>query len=148
MAARPPSVHLTGTSTQGSEIRGQESEELTPDSWFLTPGKSEPETLMGRREERAKFWDAVFCNRPPSLRDGEGRNRRSGNGSGIEPVKMFAAVRGSPSCGTAGPIAESALVSVRIVKLATSYFFRRRNSVPSAVRTLDFETIKRLLTPH
>ena len=92
MAARPPSVYLTGTSSQGSGIRGQASEQLTPDSWFLTPAKSEPDPLMGRREERTNFWDAVFCNRPPSHRDGEDRSRRSGNGPGIEPAKMFGAV--------------------------------------------------------
>src|ERR1043166_825569 len=114
MAARSPSANLTGTSS-----------------------RSEPETLMGRWEERANFWDAAFCNRPRTLRGGEGRSRRSGDGSGIEPVKMFGAVRGSPSHATATQSAETVDATVRIVKLAPNYFWRR-NSVPSGVRTLDF----------
>src|SRR5438876_11333815 len=92
---------------------------------------------MGRREERANFWDAVFCNRSPSLREGEDRSRRSGNGSGIEPVKMFGAVRGSPSRVTAAASVETPHAAVRTVKLRTSYFLAE-NSVPSALRPLDF----------
>src|SRR5262249_13709351 len=98
MAARPPSDHLTGTSS-----------------------RSEPELLIGRREEGANFWDAVFCNHPPSLRGGEDRSRRSGNGSGIEPIKMFVAVRGCTDRPTAAASAETPPAAVRNVKLSTSY---------------------------
>ena len=99
---------------------------------------------MGRREERTNFWDAVFCNRPPSHRDGEDRSRRSGNGPGIEPAKMFGAVRGSLSHVTAAASVETPHAAVRIVKLSTSYFFGGEILSPSAVRTLDFEAIKML----
>ena len=129
MVARPPSIYLTGTSS-----------------------RSEPESLMSRREERTNFWDAVFCNRPPSLRDGEDRSRRSGNGSRIEPVKMFGAVRGSPSRVTKARSVEIVPASVRIVKLSTSYFFGGEFLSPSEVRSLDFrghkEVRRRLSVAH
>ena len=128
MAARPPSAHLTGTSS-----------------------RSEPEPLMGRREERANFWDAVLCNRPRLLspyrlpyrgtvgvRGVEDRSRRSGNGSGIEPVKMFGAVRGSPSRAAEARMLKPWNATVRIVKLAPRYFVGRECLSRSGVRPLDF----------
>ena len=157
MAARPPSVYLTGT----SNARRQPAD----GSWQTGPlaavfvcrvpsagcrlAQGEPEPLMGRREERANFWDAVFCNRPPPsspsplLGEGwgescEDRSRRSGNGPGIEPVKMFGAVRGSPSRAAGASRVETVPASVRIVKLSTSYFFGGEILSPSEVRSLDF----------
>src|SRR5262245_53022335 len=109
MAARPPSVHRTGTSSP-----------------------SEPEPLIGRREERKNFWDAIGCNRPRSFWDGANRSRRSGDGSRIEPAKMFGAVRGALRHVTA-TARETPHAAVRTVKLSTSYFFGGENLSPSAV---------------
>jgi len=179
MAARPPSIHLTGTRRSGGSGRRQTAVRVRFSAascqLLLLTGQGEPATLIGRRKERKNFWDALFCNRPRSalpsppygervrVKGAEERRRRSGDGSGIEPAKMFGAVRGSlshtPAASAAvrplmGGVAEAKSAetphaAVRTVKLSTSYFFGGDFLAPSALRPLDLRGHKEVRRrPH
>ena len=122
-----------------SEVRRATAARLPSTRLTRTSLRSEPDFLIRRQEERAYFWDAVFCNRPGSAAEPEDRSRRSGDGPGIEPAKMFGAAR-PWSCSLS---VETVSAAVRTVKLSTSYLFGGEILPRSRCALLTGEAIKR-----
>jgi len=124
---RHPRRLPNAAATQGdSEVRRATAAHPPSTNLTRTSFGSEPVFLIGRRGERAYFWDAVFCNRSGSRAGPEDRSRRSRDGPGIEPAKMFGAALASPPLAERGakgrsPSVETVPAAVRTVKLSTSY---------------------------